>query len=157
VDVTWILWLVISIALPLASLTVLIAGLLRRGDRPMWLLGCAAAVPAAALVILLALLRVDGDDSLLLALVVWFALCLLVLGLALGRRWRGERSRPLEVAGLVMPFVVLACLAGLFALELLTPPPMDEHPAVLIETRAAPLVADVAPGATALPRERADA
>jgi hypothetical protein len=146
VDVSWTLWLIVSIALPAASLALLVAGLLRRADLPGWLLGCAAAVPAAALVILLVLLRVDGDDSLLLALVVWFALCLLVLGLALGRRWRGERSRPLEVAGLVMPFVVLALLAGFFALEALTPPAVDEHPAVLFEIRAVPLIADVAPG-----------
>lgn len=87
--------LAICVALPLASVAVLIAGLLWRGNRPSWLLACAAAVPAAVLVVALMLLPDSGGDTTLtLALIVWSVLCLLVLGLALGRRWRGESSRP---------------------------------------------------------------
>ncbi len=96
VDVSELFWLILFIALPVASLVVLAAGLLCRRDRPVWLLWCAVAVPASALAILLVMLPEAGDDSLMLALIVWFAICLLVLGLALGRRWRGERSRRLE-------------------------------------------------------------
>ncbi len=128
----WMLqFYILHIALPAASLAVLVAGLLYRRDRPAWLLWCAVAVSAAALAILLATFSEDGGDSLTLAMIVWFILCLLVLGLALGRRWRGERSRSLELAGLVMPFVVLTILAAVLVWMALTPPtPVEEHPDV---------------------------
>lgn len=138
VDVSELFWLILFIALPVASLVVLAAGLLCRRGLPVWLLWCAVAVPASALAILLVMLPEAGDDSLMLALIVWFVLCLLVLGLALGRRWRGERSRPLELAGLIMPFVALALLAGSLALTALTPPtPVEEHSTVRCDSPVA--------------------
>jgi drug/metabolite transporter (DMT)-like permease len=142
-DLSWVLWQLISIVLPVASLAVLVAGLLRRRERPTWLLWCAFAIPTAALAILLILIRAEGTDWLMLALTCWFVLCLLVLGIALGRRWRGEDGRTLEIIGLVMPFVVLALLAGLFMIELLTPIRGGEHPAVEFDSRPTG-VADVA-------------
>lgn len=117
-DVSWMLRLIASIALPLASLAVLVVGLLRRRDRPAWLLWCSAAVSMSALAILLVLFGIDSGDILATPMIVWFTLCLLVLGLALGRRRRGERSGPLELTGLIMPFVALALWAGLMVYAL---------------------------------------
>lgn len=136
--------LAICVVLPLASLAVLVAGLLWRGIRPIWLLVCAAAVPAAVLVVALVLLPdAGGDTTLTLALIAWSVLCLLVLGLALSRRWRGELSRPLELAGMILPVVVLLPLAGFFVVQLFEPPPIDEHEPVFRDGRNAPLVAQV--------------
>jgi hypothetical protein len=136
--------LTICVALPLASVAVLVAGLLWRGKRPVWLLAFAAAVPAAVLVVSLMLLPdAGGDAGLTLGLIVWSVLCLLVLGLALSRRWRGGPSRPLEIAGMVMPVVVLLPLAVFFLVQLLEPAPIDVHEPVFRDVPGAPLVAQV--------------
>ena len=136
--------LTICVVLPLASVAVLVAGLVSRRNRPTWLLAGAVAVPAAVLIIALMLLPdAGGDTTLTLALIVWSVLCLLVLGLALGRRWRGGSSWPLELAGMIMPAVVLLPLAAFFVVQLLEPPPMDEHEPVFRDGRGAPLVAQV--------------
>ena len=125
-------------------MAVLIAGLLWRGNRPVWLLACAVAVPAAVLVIALMLLPDEGGDTnLTLGLIVWSVLCLLVLGLAISRRWRGGLSRPLEIAGMIMPVVVLLPLAAFFVVQAFEPPPNDEHQPVFRDGGGAPLVAQV--------------
>jgi hypothetical protein len=134
----------ICVALPLASVAVLVTGLLWRGKRPVWLLAFAAAGPTAVLVISLMLLPdAGGDASLTLGLIVWSVLCLLVLGLALSRRWRGELSRPLEIAGMVMPVVVLLPLAAFFLVQLLEPAPIDVHEPVFRDVPGVPVVAQV--------------
>ena len=119
--------LIVWFVLPLASLAVLVAGLLRRGGRPAWLLWCAAAVSVGAISFCLIALH-EGYDPLTLGLFVWFVLCLLVLGLALGRRRRGEPSRPMELAGMIMPVVVLLPLAALSVVALLDQPPKPLQP-----------------------------
>lgn len=47
---------------------------------------------------------------------------------------------------MIMPAVVLLPLAGIFVVQLLEPPPTDEHQPVFRDGRGAPLVARVEPG-----------
>jgi heme/copper-type cytochrome/quinol oxidase subunit 2 len=129
-DVTSILAGTVCFVLPLLSLVVFVAGLLWRGACPSWLLVCAAVPPALAIASLLVLQQQDAGVGTMftVALTAWFVLCLIFLGLALARRRRAQRSRPLEYAGLTMPLIALALLTGIFVVLLLSPAPQGDEP-----------------------------